>query len=339
MSDQNTQPQQKELPLDAFGEVDVTEAILQKWEDPDEKQASEQEEEAAAPALEETEDEEQVLEEEELDEEDEEDSETDLEEEDEEPEEEETTVEVSDDTTVEITIDGEVKTASIKDLKRLYGQEASLTRKSQETARQRKEASEAIDKSNVVLQSMLQRARERAKPYDDVDMLVASKTMSDADFAALRKEAKVAQDEVKFLTEEADNFYRGLQQQQQKQLQEQARECIKVLQEDIPDWSNNLYNDIRSYAVSQGLPQEQVDQYVDPNVIKILHKARLFDEGKKVATVKKKAPKKRVLKSDKAPLTSSAKRAKRTQELGRKVAAGSTDSDDLAALILSRWEQ
>jgi hypothetical protein len=336
MSDQNTQPQQAELPLDAFGEVDVTQAILNKWEDPA-AQASELEEEATAPALEETEDEEQVLEEEELDEEDEEDSENDLEEEDEEPEE-VTAAEVSDDTEVEIAIDGEVKTASIKDLKRLYGQEASLTRKSQEAAKQRKEASEAIDKSNVVLQSMLQRAQERAKPYEDVDMLVASKTMSDADFAALRKEAKAAQDEVKFLTQEADNFYRGLQQQQQTQLQEQARECIKVLQDDITDWSNNLYNDIRSYAVSQGLQQEQVDQYVDPAVIKILNKARLFDQGKKVATVKKQAPKKRVLKSDKAPLTASAKRSRKTKELEQRVAAGSTDSDDLAALILSRWE-
>ena len=337
MSDQNTQPQQTELPLDAFGEVDVTQAILNKWEDPA-AQASELEEEATAPALEETENEEQILEDEELEEEDEEDSETDLEEEDEEPEEEEATLEVSDDTEIDVSIDGEVKTASIKDLKRLYGQEASLTRKSQEVAKQRKDASEAIEKSNVVLQSMFQRAQERAKPYDDVDMLVASKTMSDVDFAALRKEAKAAQDEVKFLTEEADNFYRGLQQQQSNQLQEAARECIKVLQEDVPEWSNNLYNDIRSYAVSQGLQQEQVDQYVDPAVIKILNKARLFDESKKVATVKKQAPKKRVMKSNKAPLTASAKRSMKTKELEQRVAAGSTDSDDLAALILSRWE-
>lgn len=336
MSDQNTQPQQQQLPLDAFGEVDVETAILNRWEDPRETEASEPEEEAPELALEETEDEQPDELDEELEEETEEDSEVDLDEEDEEPEEQET-LEVSDDTEVEIAIDGDVKTASIKDLKRLYGQEASLTRKSQDLAKQRKEATQSMEMSNLVLQNMLNRAQERAKPYDDVDMLVASKTMSDQDFQALRKEAKAAQDDVKFLSEEADKYYQGFKQQQQQALQVAARDCIKVLQDDIPEWSNNMYNDIRSYAVSQGLAQEQVDQYVDPQVIKILNKARMFDEGKKVATVKKKAPKKRVLKSDKAPPTAAAKRSMRTDKL--KERAASNDREDIADLIMSRWEQ
>ena len=41
---------------------------------------------------------------------------------------------------VKVTVDGEEKTVSVKDLKRLFGQEASLTRKSQEVAAKRKEA-------------------------------------------------------------------------------------------------------------------------------------------------------------------------------------------------------
>ena len=133
-------------------------------------------------------------------------------------------------------------------------------------------------------------------------MLVASKTMDDADFAALRKEAQQAHDDVRFLREEADNFYGEIQQQQQAAQKEAAREAVKVLQENIPEWSNEMYNDIRGYAIAQGLPEDQVNTIVDPVVIQILNKSRLYDQGKRVATVKKKAAtKKKVLRSHKRP--------------------------------------
>lgn len=344
MSDPKMPSVQQELPLDAWGEVDAEAAILQKWEDPEEEQVSDQDEEATAEQVEET-DEEQLIEEEEeleLEETEEDDLETEeaddeSEDNDEDEEEEETSDELSDDTLVDIIVDGETQQASIASLKRLYGQEQSLTRKSQETARLRKEAETSIEKSHVVLQKMIEQAQERAKPYEQVDMMLASKQLSDEDFAQLRKEAKEANDNLKFLTEEADAFYGDLQKQQQANLQQQAKECVNVLQQEIPDWSNNLYNDIRAYAVNQGLPQEQVDQYVDPVVIQILHKAKLYDEGKKVATSKKKAPAKRVLKSKKSPPNAQQVRAQNTAKLAKKVRS-STDIDDMADLIMSRWQ-
>ena len=61
-----------------------------------------------------------------------------------------------------------------------------------------------------------------------------------------------------------------------------------MLEQDIPEWNNQLYDDIRSYAIGIGLPEEQVNNYVDPTVIKVLNKARLFDQAKKVTTTKKK---------------------------------------------------
>ena len=65
-----------------------------------------------------------------------------------------------------------------------------------------------------------------------------------------------------------------------------------------------MYNDIRGYAIAQGLPEDQVNTIVDPVVIQILNKSRLYDQGKRVATVKKKAAtKKKVLRSQKAPPT------------------------------------
>ena len=246
---------------------------------------------------------------------------------------------LSDDAQVEIQVNGETVQASVKDLKRLYGQEAALTRKSQEVATQRKNAEEAISKSNVVLQKMLEKAQAKFKPYQEVDMLVASKTMSTEDFAQLRKEYKEVEDEYKFLTEEANVFYKDLQNQQQTQLQAAAKECVKVLQEEVPNWSNQLYNDIRGYAISIGLPENEVNQYVDPKVIQLINKARLYDQGKKVATVKKKNTKStKILRSKKAPVNDKSRKATQLREATQALGNAGTDLDDISEVIMKRWE-
>ena len=126
------------------------------------------------------------IDEEELDDPDEEEEET----EDTEEADEEEAEELTDETLIDILVDGETKLESIKDLKRLYGQEASLTRKSQEVAAQRKAAEDNIGKTDAILQRMVQKAEERYKPYSEVDMILASKNLDDADFAQLRKEAQ-----------------------------------------------------------------------------------------------------------------------------------------------------
>lgn len=329
----------------------AAEAILGNWKDADDK--DQLSEEGSLEATEETTDETEVeesVDEIEVDEETEEEeaeSEEDPDEEDTEDDEEEETVEeeevsLSDDTVVELVVDGETKQASLKDLKRLYGQEASLTRKSQETANQKKEATEALQRADASLQAMLKRAEERYKPYEEVDMLVASRQMNPDDFAALRAEAKAAESDLKFLKEEADSFYGELQQKQVVQQRESAKQCIEVLQRELPDWNTNLYNDIRKHAISNGLPEDQVNQYTDPNVIMLLHKAMMFDKSKKVAKTKKanKAPTK-ILRSKKAPPTKTDQRIskqKAAQEKLRNSPSRGNDIDDIAEALMANWD-
>ena len=321
-----------------YDDIDsASDALLARWQDA-EQLSENPEEEATAQVEEETEapeQEEEILDEVEMD-----DDEDDIDPEDEEgaeDAEEDEVIELNDDTLIDILVDGETQQASIKDLKRLYGQEASLTRKSQETAKQRKEAEEQLGKTSAIFQKMLEKAEARWKPYEEVDMLVASRTMDTDDFAQLRREAQEAHDDLKFFQEEADGFFKEIQEQQQLQLQEAAREAVKVLEADIPDWNTDLYNDIRSYAVAQGLPEEQVNQYVDPNVIKILNKARLFDQAKQVTTTKKKRTAKKVLKSNKAPQNDAARKAKRLADAKAKLRSRGNDIDDVAELLMERW--
>tara|TARA_X000000368_G_scaffold84958_1_gene64343 strand:+ start:18713 stop:19750 length:1038 start_codon:yes stop_codon:yes gene_type:complete len=338
-SENNTKPNLAPLSAD-----DAADAILSRWEEDAEKPSEPEAEDKPEVETEETSDDTQV-ETEESDEvteepEDPEEETEETEEEDDETDEEDQKEILDDDAEVEVIVDGETVQASVKDLKRLYGQEASLTRKSQEVAKQRKDADDAISKSNVVLQKMLENAEKRFKPYKDVDMLVASKAMSAEDFAQLRKEAKEAEEDYKFLNEEADAFYKEISNQNNLRMQEAAKECVSTLQATVPDWNNNLYNDIRSYAISQGLAENEVNQYVDPNVIKILNKARLYDKGKKVATVKKKKVNSvKTLKSKKAPSNANSMKSQRIKEASVALAKSqSKDLDDISDVLLKRWE-
>ena len=340
---------QQTTSVDASGDLsldDAADAILSRWEKQDaEKQPSEDPETIETPDVEqeETADIEEPDEAEETDSSDEDEIEQDdedAEETDDDDEADEEEAEgVSDDTQIEITVNGKTQLHSIGSLKRLAGQEAAITQKSQQVASQRKVLDDAIGKNHIAYQKMLEAAQERFKPYSEIDMLVAAKAMETEDFAALRKEAEAAQRDLKFLSEEADAFYKDVQEQQQVQLQKAAQECVKVLQDDIPDWNNQLYNDIRTYAIEQGLDETEVNNYVDPSVLKILHKARLYDAGKKVATVKKKAATtKKVLRNSKAPEGDKQRKSQKVADAKAKLRSSGNDLDDIANALLSRWE-
>lgn len=344
---------------------DAAEAILDRWSDA-ETPSDEEDQEAAPETVDETPDDDGDFEEDEDVSEDDDDTEADPDEDedtdeddddgdeddaDEEEAEEKAEAEsVTDETLIDIMIDGEAKQASVKDLKRLYGQEASLTRKSQEVATKRKEAEEALVNADNTYRTLMERAEARFKPYSELDMLVASRNLSTEDFTQLRQDAKAAEDDLKFLREEANSFYQTAQSNAQTQLQAQAKECSRVLEQDIEGWGNDLYNEIRSYSVKQGLPQDQVDKYVDPSVIKILNKARMYDELKATAGTKKAKAvtstgpksKKKVLRSKKAPVTQDeGNRARIKKSQSKLISNGSRagDLDDIADALLARWEQ
>ena len=336
---------------------DAADAILDRWAD-GEIPSAEEELEATPEPVEEEETEDDTGEDDEDDQapEDEEDTDTDPDDDeetedtdDDEEEVEEDTTGITDDTLIEIQIDGESKQASVKDLKRLFGQEASLTRKSQEVSTKRKEAEEAIVKADASYRKLLENAEARFKPYSDVDMLLASRNLSTEDFTQLRQDAKAAEEDLNFLRQDANDFYQNQQASTQQQLQEAAKECSRILEAEVEGWGNDMYNNIRSYAVKQGLPQEAVDKYVDPTVIQLLNKARLYDELKSTADVKKSKANvvkskgnKKVLRSKKAPLGQEETKRARLQKSQDKLMSNpsrSGDLDDIADALLARWQQ
>jgi hypothetical protein len=124
---------------------------------------------------------------------------------------------------------------------------------------------------------------------------------------------------------------------------EAAKQCMDVLSNPdtgIEGWSPALYDDIRSFAVSQGMDQEAVDMMVDPVAFKIIDMARRYVQAKSKANtqIKKKT------KASKKPLKS---KTKASQDLGRKQGADAalrklrdTGSTDAAAeALMARWAE
>lgn len=201
-----------------------------------------------------------------------------------------------DEAEVEFQVDGETKRVSVKELKRLAGQEAALTRKSQEVAEKRKEAEGRANEFAVKLGSLLDKAKTRLAPYEQIDWNLAAAKLSSEDYTNLRTQAQEAYADVAFLQGEADTFLKQAQDQANQARAESAKDAVKVLQEKIPGWSNEVYSGLMDYAVENGISAEEIRNVVDPSVFVLLHKARQFDQAAKVATTKKAAvtPKKAV---------------------------------------------
>ncbi|TFU06165.1 hypothetical protein EUV02_03905 [Polymorphobacter arshaanensis] len=243
----------------------------------------------------------------------------------------------TDDHIVTISVDGQDVTVPIKDLKRLYGQEASLTRKSQEVAAVRKEADEIGGRYAAALQATLEDAQSQLKEFEGIDWLVLQTELSPEDFKAYRGMAVEANKRYQTVLGKAQEFTTDTQTRQTAETQRRAMEAVETLKRDIPNWSDELYGSIRAYGVSQGLEANDVDNIVDASVIKLLHKAMLYDKGKTAVTKKVEAAPAKTFKSGTgerptAELTSVKKTKVLTERLRK---TGSTD--DAVALLMGRW--
>ena len=320
-----------------LNEDDAAAAFLSKWSDEDPEKASQvpEEDDTSEPDDAVQEEDNEADEPVETDEESDEDHQEESAEDDDEEKSEEPKKALDDEAVVKVKVGDEELDVSVKDLKRLYGQEAALTRKSQEVAAKRKEAEATAMKASATLEKMYEKAAAKWEPYSKIDYLVAQKQLDNDAFAALRAEAQAAYEDFRFISEEADTFVKQTQAQQQQHLQEAAKEAVKVLRDAIPDWSPKLYDQIREYAINTGMDAEVVNNLVDPVAIQLLHKARLFDESKKIVTKKKVVQQKTVLKNT---VTTSVKDVKGNGPAKQKAKLQSTGSvDDAANLFLSRW--
>ena len=243
-----------------------------------------------------------------------------------------------DDAFVKVVVDGEEQTVSVKDLKRLAGQEASLTRKSMELAARRKDAEEIGTYHAQGLARLVQMAEEEYAPYAKIDFNIAAKDLSTEEYQALRDEAQAKYQKYQFLTQELTQYQQKFNQHRASLMQEQATATIQELsdpEKGIPGWGPKLYEQIGAYAVSKGMKPETFAAILDAPSLRILHDAYRLDKAKAMATKKKAAAPQKVLKSTSVPDSQRFSSDKTKASLSRLRQTGSRE--DAVSAILAKW--
>lgn len=243
-----------------------------------------------------------------------------------------------DEAVVKVAVNGKEMEVSVKDLKRLAGQEASLTHKSMELAQRRKEAEEIGTYHAQGLQRLVQMAEEEYAPYANIDFLVAAKELSAEELKALREEANSKYQKYQFLTNELATFTQQQQATRAKAMHEQAQQTIAELtdpEKGIKGWGPKLYEEVGNYAISQGMRPEVFTSILDAPSLRILHAAYKYDKAKKMTTTKKAAAPKNVLKSSAAPDAGRFGNDKSKASMNKLRQTGSRD--DAVSALLAKW--
>ena len=243
-----------------------------------------------------------------------------------------------DEAVVKVTVDGQELEVSIKDLKRLAGQEASLTRKSMELAQRRKEAEEVGTYHAQGLARLVQMAEEEYAPYSNIDFNIAAKDLTTEEYQALREEAMAKYNKYQFLTQELSQHQQKFNEHKASLMKEQAAQTIAELsdpEKGIKGWGPKLYEEIGAYAISKGMQPETFTNILDAPSLRILHDAYRLEKAKALATKKKATAPANVIKSKSTPDTERFSSNKAQTQLAKLQKTGRRD--DAASALLAKW--
>lgn len=248
----------------------------------------------------------------------------------------------TDDTYVKVKVGDEVHDVPVKDLKRLWGQEAALTHKSTEVARVRAAAEAEQTRATTVLAKMLEAARKDYEPYSKIDWFsLAQQGVTPQQAEALKEQAEAAAQKVKFLESETDGLMQEIGKKQHDALVTQAKATWTALSDTatgIPGWDQKTYDELRAFAVAEGMDAKLVNTIVDEKVIRLLHKAHLYDKAQKLTKTLPKPKtegKKRIVKTSSTPRSDNSLRQSDVKKADAKLRK-SGSMDDAANAFLAR---
>jgi hypothetical protein len=244
---------------------------------------------------------------------------------------------------IKVKVEGEEHEVPANELARLWGQEKALTKKSMEVAEARKEYNAKLEEQLAATKAILTRAEERFKPYANLDFNLLATQLPPEEYTALRQAAQAAYEDYVFLSQHTGDYAKKVQAEKAQTMRKAAADAIAVLsgpveKGGIEGWNEQLYNDIRSFAIAQGAPAEEVNDIVAPWQIKMLHSAMLYARGRTkgaVKTVKVAHTPKKIVKTTTAPASRSDKIDGGVKKHMDKL-KGSGSTDDAAEVLLSR---
>lgn len=246
-----------------------------------------------------------------------------------------------DETYIKVKVGEEEHEVPVKDLKRLFGQEAALTRKSQEVAAQRQAVEQEQQVYLARTQTLLQRANAKAEQFRQIPWmdLARDPNVPKEQLDTLQAMAQQAFQEEAYLQQESNGLIQHINQTAQVNLQKQAAETVKVLADPthpahIEGWNQQVYGDMLKFATDMGVPGRIANQIVDAPTLKLLHMAMQFHKGaQKVTTVKTNKTPKKIVKTSSAPQSAPSGKASKVKATMSRLAKTGSEEDAVNAFM------
>lgn len=186
-----------------------------------------------------------------------------------------------------VKVNGEEVQVSLDELRNGYSRQADYTRKTQEVAEREKAATTETEAAKAEraqyaagleqISRFLEGAGKIAEP--DWDKVQAGDPEALAQYGRYQVQERQRQ------AVEAERQRLSAQQQREAQAQREkaVKENLDRLIETIPGWKDKAKRDsdiqsIRNYALNEGFEEEVINEIYDHRIIKLLNKAKKFDE-------------------------------------------------------------
>jgi len=249
--------------------------------------------------------------------------------------------EIDMDFVVPVKIDGEESNVTMEELVANYQTKQHQSKKGDELAKQAKE----LDAYKADAQVFAQINAQLLQDQDDKDKRILSNLEKKVDEAYAEDDFEASKLERQFnkATKEysqrktnrdsmLENMGRKVQEEQVGQFNKQVEAFHTAIPEYVPDWSNDVAQANREFALKGELPEHLVDSMVDPAVVAFVDKfRRLAETTSKGAVKRKKAPVKRV--STKKPVSKTTKKENRVDQSRQRVSKGKGTENDSKVLF------
>jgi len=249
-----------------------------------------------------------------------------------------------------VKVDGEEIEVTFDELLKGYSRQSDYTKKTQELSEGRKEIEEAKSTYNSALTQMQQ---ERQHYVNQLNQILQNSSNNLQEYDKINWDTLKEEDPIEYVKLKEDyrdgkEKMQALNQQRQMAMQQQNAEAQKVQQEAVqverskmvealPEWGDpdkqkELATDVKSYALTQGFSEEELNSLIDHRSVLVLMKAAKYDALENADVKSKKLKNKpKVIRSGKGKGRGSDSKSKLDAKMKRLQQTGRVDD---AALLM-----
>ena len=248
---------------------------------------------------------------------------------------------------VNVKIDGEETAVSIQDLVKGYTTDQSLSKKGRELseAREALEAERAEKLSEVENMAQASAAmlgsteQTFAKEYHEIEKQIetARENGDTYEVNELKDKRELAQQKYWNARRQREGLLEAVEQQKQQvqaqQWEKEMEHFAAAIPDMIPDFNEQVAQDIRKFAIDEGINPDVLDQITDPQIVKFVDDYRRLKQGvSKGAAKRKAAPAKKAVPTKKAKPAAKKKADAEKMTKARAMKADASPEDQMAFL-------